>query len=113
MALKRNNQKDACTENAEDEDATEHHRHIFNLRTFPLLFDENGQMKPVEEHPKTSKLTSHMSQSEWLETIDVVCNFGPTLLDDANEAQSEYRSNLEPATIKKWGKKYQGEPMIR
>ena len=54
-----------------------------------------------------------MSQEEWLETIDVVRNFGPTLLDDANEAQIEYRSNLEPATIKKWGKKYQGEPMIR
>jgi hypothetical protein len=85
----------------ENEQEIEYHRHLFLSRAFPELF-RNDVMMPVEEHPETASGTFEMSHREWQEAIDIVRNFGPIHLSDANAEQIQFRENLSPATVRKW-----------
>lgn len=62
---------------------TERHRFVFNQRMFPDIFDDNNNMKPLNEHPIASAFSTEMSQAEWQEAIDIVRNFGPALMENA------------------------------
>ena len=89
----------------------ERHRRVFNSRVFPSLF-EDGKMKEMKDHPKTSPLSLEMSQAEWEEAIHIVRNFGPALLSDANEEQKAFRKSLGKKKEKKWTKRDEGVPLI-
>jgi hypothetical protein len=87
--------------NEPDEDNTNNHRMIFNLSVFPELF-ENEQLLPADVHPKSSICSSVMSETEWREALNIVPNFGPAKIREANEEQKNFRNSLEPDIVKKW-----------
>ena len=89
----------------------EQHRHIFNLRMFPSLF-EGQKMKAVEDHPKSSPFSQEMTQTEWDEAINIVRNFGPRKRKYANEEQIRFRDSLPQSTMKKWTKLYEGAALL-
>jgi hypothetical protein len=102
-------------ENSNNAEMMERHRHIFNLRVFPSLFEgpkNNEKIKAVKDHPKSSPFSLEMTQAEWEETINIVLNFGPRLIKHANEQQARFRNNLPYTKVKKWIKQYNGAPLI-
>jgi hypothetical protein len=95
---------------------TERHRHIFNLRMFPSLFEgpkNFEKMKSIEDHPGSPLTSFEMNQAEWEEAINIVRHFGPPKLKDANEEQARFRNNLPYAKVKKWIKLINGIPKIQ
>lgn len=55
----------------------EQFRYNFNRKYSPGLFDEDGKMKEIGNHPKHSGDNKQMSQHEWAEFISVVEGWGP------------------------------------
>lgn len=93
----------------------ERHRHIFNLRMFPSLFEgpkNCEKMKPVNDHPKPSMTSFEMNQAQWEEAINIVRHFGPQKLKDANEEQARFRKSLSKVTVRRWTKLVNCVPLI-
>jgi hypothetical protein len=90
----------------------ERHRDVFNRRMFPSLFGEDGQLKPTNEHPNTSFLSSEMTQLEWNQAVEIITNFGPLDKKQVTEEQLLYRKRLPKVVRLNWTKQYNGERKI-